>query len=430
MPSKKQKKKKKKSKETEQAGGASASRTPRLTLTESDDDEEACGSEPTAVRIGDDDSDDDEEQGGEMQDEDADAIKRNRREKRKLQRQKQLEVEAEIAAEEHSRLTRLQHEEALDPEAVGLAAEDGDLTADDFERMLLSRADDSDVWIRYMAHHIKMSELSKGRAVAERAINTISFRRDNDRLHVWLAYLNMECAFGDDAHFDSLFTRALAHNDQKKIYLHVTHVLESHGRRNDAVDTAEKACAKYATSKKMWIRHLELLFHLPSTAAMTATDTTGFKRYIKPGERPEQVDLDQVQRVVLKALQRLPKQDHLSLLTKVARLEYKFGSLERGKSYFEKIVAEYPKRVDLWQQYLETHTAAHSPPRSGETADKAPVRLLFERVTSLPLKVRNMKTFFSLWLRFEKLHGDPIGAEAVQTKARHFVQQYEGCGDE
>jgi rRNA biogenesis protein RRP5 len=48
--------------------------------------------------------------------------------------------------------------------------------ADDFERLLMSKGDSSIVWIKYIAHHLKMSELQKARDVAERAVQHINFR--------------------------------------------------------------------------------------------------------------------------------------------------------------------------------------------------------------------------------------------------------------
>eukprot|EP00923_Selenidium_pygospionis_P000564 GHVN01000927.1.p1 GENE.GHVN01000927.1~~GHVN01000927.1.p1 ORF type:complete len:2686 (+),score=470.19 GHVN01000927.1:876-8060(+) len=365
--------------------------------------------------------------------------KTRRKEARKLKRETQRQTEEAIASEERRAIAEAQ---AADSAAhSGTSAASGGVTGtgpqqtcDDFERMLLSRANDAEVWISYMAHHVELSELSKARSIGERAIQRVSFTRETDRLNLWLAYLNLECAFGDDKHLEDLLKRALEHNDSKKVMMHMTYLYSRHSRRPDAIEAARKACVKFPQSKKMWMRHLELLFISPETQA--SLTNLGSRPRASRTATPA-IDVEEVQKVMLSALQRLPPKKHIPLLTKTARLEYKYGSIERGKTIFEKIVTEYPKRVDLWQQYVETHTAAHTPHTSGADSDddlafmmdealRSSVRQLFERVTSLMLKPRNMKTFYSLWLQFETKWGDPQGLERTQSKATQFVEQFEG----
>lgn len=48
--------------------------------------------------------------------------------------------------------------------------------AEDFDRLTLQSPDSSLVWLRYMAFHLETAEIEKARAVAERALKTISFR--------------------------------------------------------------------------------------------------------------------------------------------------------------------------------------------------------------------------------------------------------------
>ena len=79
--------------------------------------------------------------------------------KRQLKRQKREKEEAVRAAE----MARLE----------GKAPE----TATDYERELLGAPNSSLLWIRYMAFLIGLGELPQARAVAERALQTIHFRR-------------------------------------------------------------------------------------------------------------------------------------------------------------------------------------------------------------------------------------------------------------
>jgi len=43
----------------------------------------------------------------------------------------------------------------------------------------------------------------------------------------------------------------------------------------------------------------------------------------------------------------------LKVISKFAQMEFKFGEAERGRTIFESILSNYPKRTDLWSVYLD-----------------------------------------------------------------------------
>lgn len=45
-----------------------------------------------------------------------------------------------------------------------------------FERLLLASPNSSLLWLQYMAQHLQATQIEQARAVAERALKTISFR--------------------------------------------------------------------------------------------------------------------------------------------------------------------------------------------------------------------------------------------------------------
>lgn len=61
-------------------------------------------------------------------------------------------------------------------------------SADDFDRLVLSSPNSSILWLQYMAFHLQATEIEKARAVAERALKTISFRSRLGLSHIVLAY--------------------------------------------------------------------------------------------------------------------------------------------------------------------------------------------------------------------------------------------------
>ena len=52
----------------------------------------------------------------------------------------------------------------------------GPESAEDFDRLLLATPNRSSLWVQYMAFYLHMAEVGKARAVAQRALRTMSFR--------------------------------------------------------------------------------------------------------------------------------------------------------------------------------------------------------------------------------------------------------------
>ena len=94
----------------------------------------------------------------------------------------------------------------------------GPQTSSDFERLLLGQPDSSSLWIQYMAFQMQVSELAYARKVAERAIKTINIREQTEKLNVWIAYLNLEVAYGSEETVEEVFKRACTYNDEQEIY--------------------------------------------------------------------------------------------------------------------------------------------------------------------------------------------------------------------
>lgn len=69
-----------------------------------------------------------------------------------------------------------------------------------------------------MAFQMQVSELSKAREVAERAIKTINMREETEKLNVWVAYLNLEVTYGSKQTIEDVFKRACQYNDEQEVY--------------------------------------------------------------------------------------------------------------------------------------------------------------------------------------------------------------------
>lgn len=54
----------------------------------------------------------------------------------------------------------------------------------------------------------------------------------------------------------------------------------------------------------------------------------------------------------------------LQILRQAALQEFRTGTPERGRSIFEQLLRDYPKRLDLWSVYLDQVSVYHTWPQS------------------------------------------------------------------
>lgn len=111
-----------------------------------------------------------------------------------------------------------------------------DLTADlqtkqpesnaDFERLLLGSPNSSYLWIQFMSFQLPLSEVDKAREIARRAIKTINFREEQERLNVWIALLNLENVYGTSETLEAVFKEAARANDSKTVHLRLASIFE------------------------------------------------------------------------------------------------------------------------------------------------------------------------------------------------------------
>jgi hypothetical protein len=76
------------------------------------------------------------------------------------------------------------------------------------------------------------------------------------------------------------------------------------------------------------------------------------------------------------------------VITQTGLLEFKVGSAERGRSVFEGVLRNYPRRLDLWSVYLDQEV---------RLGDAQRVRALFQRATALSLPAKKMKVRALRW---------------------------------
>ena len=105
-------------------------------------------------------------------------------------------------------------------------------------------------------------------------------------------------------------------------------------------------------------------------------------------------------------------------------MEFKFSSPEHGRTIMAGLLANCPRRFDLWSVFLDLEI------KQGEfgviryrnffccTDD----RRLFQRVLALKMSTKKAKFFFKKWLQWEMESGDAAGVEDVKRQAREYVE--------
>ena len=260
-------------------------------------------------------------------------------------------------------------------------------TADDFERLVTAEPGKAFGWIRYMAWHVSLTDMDAARAVAERAVAALRFREPAEKLSLWLAYLNLEAANGDDASFKAVYKRALASNDPETVQLKVARIHEERGRPQAAEKVYNTAVRKYGDNPKLWLAWAEARFRAGNVEAGRS--------------------------LLERALRGAHKRHHTGLVQRFALLEMRSpaGSVERGRTLMEGLLASAPSRLDLWFVFVDAEVKAGN-------VDKA--RALLERLTASPLGTHKMKSALNKFMALEREHGD----EAGQAKVARLAQAY------
>ncbi|KAJ5943397.1 hypothetical protein N7516_003565 [Penicillium verrucosum] len=286
----------------------------------------------------------------------------------------------------------------------------GPQTVADFERLLLGDPDSSLLWLQYMAFQLELGEIEKARAIAERALRTITMGQDAEKLNIWVALLNMENTYGDDDSLEEVFKRACQYNDPQEIYERMISIYIQSGKNQKASDLFYAALKKKVSSQspKFFYNYATFLFDTMASP-------------------------DRARALLPRALQSLPAHTHVETTSKFAQLEFRSanGDVERGRTVFEGLLSSFPKRIDLWNVLLDLEI---------KVGDAEQVRRLFERVLGLQsgkkgpvsvdaskkLKPKQARFLFKKWLSFEEglaaTNGDEKMVEEVKARAVTYVK--------
>eukprot|EP00535_Pseudo-nitzschia_heimii_P011047 CAMPEP_0197198668 /NCGR_PEP_ID=MMETSP1423-20130617/33486_1 /TAXON_ID=476441 /ORGANISM="Pseudo-nitzschia heimii, Strain UNC1101" /LENGTH=2088 /DNA_ID=CAMNT_0042652503 /DNA_START=105 /DNA_END=6374 /DNA_ORIENTATION=- len=325
-----------------------------------------------------DDSSDESE--SDSDDDETENVRSKSRKSRKRQAEKRLE-EQEISRRE----TALADGTADDnPETIG-----------DFERLLAGDPNNSELWIRYMAFHLSLADIASARKVAEKALERIELREENEKLNVWSALLKLEHKFGNEETFKDAIDNACKQNNPKHVYLRACEIrandVEISANDPTSVSKADALfkimCKKHKSKKKVWLAHMEYLL--------------------------KQSRHEDAQTLMKRAMLSLEPRKHAETMSKYAQKEFELGNPERGRTIFDGLILKYTKRLDLFFVYLDKECKFGSIEHARAIIEK--------KVKEQKLSDRQMKSLFKKWYRIEEEHGTEETQEHVKESARIYV---------
>ncbi|EMC98194.1 hypothetical protein BAUCODRAFT_32189 [Baudoinia panamericana UAMH 10762] len=287
----------------------------------------------------------------------------------------------------------------------------GPRSESDFERQLLGQPNYSGLWIQYMAFQLQLSEVQRARDIAERALRTINIRETDEKANIWIAWLNLEVEYGDEARVEEVFAQACQVQDSLEMHEKLASIYIDSGKHKRADNIFERIVAHKAfrASPEVWLNYATFLM-----------------------DRSR--DPVRARALLTRALQSIQMNEHRPLTAKFAGLEFRFlnGDPERGRTIFEGLLTEWPKWSSGWDMWvdLERSRLARVGPQDERAEAREKVRALYERMAAQKTKKRRARFVFKQWLEFEEKEGNGKGAERVKALAKEYVESQQAKGEE
>ncbi|KAL0218608.1 hypothetical protein P9112_004261 [Eukaryota sp. TZLM1-RC] len=266
----------------------------------------------------------------------------------------------------------------------------------DIERELLANPTSPPLWIQLAALSLAEADIEKTRDTFDRAVDAMKESFGKDLGDIWAAYLNFENNYGSQSTLENVFERMKMVVEPSIAHLSFCKCLigkVSQIPLETIVEALSEAVKKCQTLIDFWVLYYE------------------FSR-----EMEDQLDSEHSPNAVIKrALFFLPSRYHVDFSRIIAQKEFKSGNQQKGRSLFEKLVSNHPKRADLWSVYLDMEIS-HG---SVEFA-----RQLFHRLTTVKFSSKAIRNLFRKWAKFEAQHGTNEQQAFVETSARKYLEKF------
>ncbi|KAI9720973.1 MAG: rRNA biogenesis protein rrp5 [Chrysothrix sp. TS-e1954] len=275
----------------------------------------------------------------------------------------------------------------------------GPRSVSDYERLLLSRRDDSSLWLQYMAFHLSLQtpdSIPTARSLADRALREISDRQQLEKMNVWIAFIALEVNFGTDDSVEQVFTRAVKHPEPKAMH---------EALASEYIKSGQPAKAEGAFKRALGIKEFR----------QDASMYLNYARFLL--EKADPVRPHSARDLLHTALRSVL--DKRQTVLEFATMEFKTanGDPEHGRTMFEGLFDSYRGRWDHWDVLVELE---------GNRGEWDNVRRLFERMTGVSarrMREKRAKAVFGRWEEMERRSGDGgKGVERVRARREEYLE--------
>ena len=246
-----------------------------------------------------------------------------------------------------------------------------------YEKIILKDHDNSLNWIEYASYILDTLNLSSARLIFERALKIIDIAKTNEKLNIWVAYLNLENIYGDNKSFQKILDRAKEVCDKKLLYNHLIQIYMNSKKYEEALELYKILTKDYFNDLEIWKKYIEFLFEINNLK-----DVKINCEIIEPKEG------------LNKSMQVLAKKSHLDIMCWYGQLLYRFNNNEEARNMFDNILKNFPKRKDIWFVYIDKEI------KFGKNIEK--VRQIFDRMFEIKFKINDLKSIMKKFLEFEK----------------------------
>ena len=125
--------------------------------------------------------------------------------------------------------------------------------------------------------------------------------------------------------------------------------------------------------------------------------------------------------ILAKALNILPKREHIELVKKFAQLEFQKGDPEQGRSLFEGLVADVSKEL-IYGMYIDQEIKQDNKTSDEDDTDIKSKWKIYLKEYYPKITRKQAKFFFNKWLNYEEDKQDENMIARVKSKAAEYVQ--------
>lgn len=263
----------------------------------------------------------------------------------------------------------------------------------EFASALLANPHSSKLWIAYMEFKFAEGNTQKAIEIAEEGLSKLPIGEKVEKSNIFQALITLKVLSAEAKHFmeDCIKTVELAAQtiDERTMWLRFASQVQQ-SRKEFAEEAWKVALKKVKQDVVMWSEYLSALL----------------------GENRVDFAKDELKRCLGGTFSGLQK-DSVEVRKNFGVAQYEHGFTEHGRTLFENLIDEFPKKFQLWNAYVDAEA------KFGEV-EKA--RAIFRRMANLDLKLERMKSTLKKWKAFEEKNGS---SPAIKKEINRIAAEFQ-----